>query len=489
MSYNQIRVDNYIKSMLKTPTGFYRRVNQMHPERIVKDKYEDVYDLGNIVNTPDDFYDKQESEFKQKVSNGKNKIFNPNTQRWILDTNRARESIRIQSSKKSSNTKTIKKKKTQPNKTLDQIIEDESYELEENSPLYDEGLTLEYCSKYNRNPTVNLDLIEVANQSEIDMSKININLSKSKNAKSITIPGFIKYKGRLLNNIEYISKGSFGTVFKYYSDYKILPGWIKTQSSKGDYYYYNPKIKDSATFDVPIDKKYKFIEVAIKTYNNSRDDEIGYVNKLNDNSLSGTCNLINSRILKLKNKNKITISSVMDLMDGTLYDLIKLHPRDKFIVFKKIAETLKCLQKKVGKDIIYTDLKLANILYKCYKNNKLKIVIGDIGGLCGKPSERGSSTYPSPETINDGANCDEPSMVWSLGVLLLELFNYDTISLFYWNSAKKMSLDTYIERVESSIDEFISIHNFSNRYSSLIKKIFDWDMYDRASLNYIIESI
>ena len=79
-----------------------------------------------------------------------------------------------------------------------------------------------------------------------------------------------------------------------YSDYKILPGWIKTQSSKGDYYYYNPKIKDSATFDVPIDKKYKFIEVAIKTYNNSRDDEIGYVNQLNESSLSGTCNLINS---------------------------------------------------------------------------------------------------------------------------------------------------------------------------------------------------
>lgn len=110
MSYDPIKIDNSIKSMLRTPTGFYRRSNQKHPKRIVKDKYEDVYELGDLVNTPDDFYDKRDTEFQEKISNGKKKIFNPNTQRWILDTKRSRESIRVQSSKKSSKLKTIKKK-------------------------------------------------------------------------------------------------------------------------------------------------------------------------------------------------------------------------------------------------------------------------------------------------------------------------------------------------------------------------------------------
>ena len=85
---NYIPVSNTalgISGLLQTPNDFYRDGRKKAPQRIVKDEYSYVSGLDNMMKTPDDFYGDISTSLKFKVSNGKKKIFNPNTNRWILD--------------------------------------------------------------------------------------------------------------------------------------------------------------------------------------------------------------------------------------------------------------------------------------------------------------------------------------------------------------------------------------------------------------------
>ena len=52
------------------------------------------------------------------------------------------------------------------------------------------------------------------------------------------------------------------------------------------------------------------------------------------------------------------------------------------------------------------------------------------------PVSGGVATYPPPESIDNAANspCDEGTMVWDVGVILLELLGYNTLNEFYWGS-------------------------------------------------------
>ena len=127
----------------------------------------------------------------------------------------------------------------------------------------------------------------------------------------------------------------------------------------------------------------------------------------------------------------------MDLMDGTLYDLVKkkLSIHEILDIIYILADNLECLN-KLGK--VYTDLKSANVLYKCYKNNKLKVSLGDLGSICNRGGSE-SSTYPPPEfTFPQGKkNCQESTMVWGLGIILLELLGINTVNTFVWSNTVK----------------------------------------------------
>ena len=213
-------------------------------------------------------------------------------------------------------------------------------------------------------------------------------------------------------------------------------------------------------------------------------------------------------------------------MDGTLNDLINdgLTVEQSVEIALYIANSFNCLLPKFS----YTDLKSANVLYKCYKdvngNGLVKIVLGDLGSICYSNVKReplwtdyfyittvkektGTATYPPPEAIKDPANtlCDEGTMVWDIGVILLELIGYDVYH-FYWNSELiNLSISSYsnpqkvfLKYINGSIlplvnDTFklsniILYSHYNSNYTlyDLLKDIFT-RKENRISLNELIQ--
>ena len=438
--YLPISDDYNISQMIQTPTDFYRDGRLKAPQRIIRDKNavavsvnsqnDSEYDSANTNS-----YNSVGSQLnlKFKTSKGKKKVYNPHTSRWILDNTNAR--TRIHNTKIDTRPEKLTKKKSSPS-----------------GAEYPEGLTLDICSKYSKNETIDLDLVEEGDPDQ----DVTIIYGKAR-GKDRVIPGLLEYKGIPLSNIEYISSGTFGIVYKYSSDATSL-------------------------------KKY---EIAVKTYKDNKDDEIGFVNDLNNYKKRGACNIINSKILVLTHGTKKTIVSIMELMDGTLGKLKVLDINDKFKIIKRAAEHLLCLKNLTNtNNISYTDLKEANLLFKCFKNKKMKIVIGDIGGICTHPSQTGSATYPPPESVT-GPNCDEGNMVWGLGVTLLELLNYNT-NIFYWRDARKInkqSPDLFKLKCVEEVENAISINKLNLNHSQILRGILDPNTSTRMTLKNIINSI
>lgn len=468
-------------NIFDTPKDYYRDIRKKMPQRILKKQKEYSFDVGNMFDTPKDYY-KQKSndslQFRLKTSQGKKKIFNENTNRWILDTSTSRKRIK-------GKLKTKKNVKFSENP----IIEEFEVGKPIINPEYEQGITIDICGKYSKNISIDLNLVKSTNIKPIDLV---IDLSNSIN-KNIQIPGYLEYNGIPLNNITYISEGSFGSVFKYSTgDSKLPIGWKKVKSkSSGEFYFFNEEFGKSM-WDKPKDTESINYELAVKTYKNPKDSEISFINFLNKNNFRGSCNLINSIILKMSKK----YVSIMDLMDGTLSDLVIVPIQDKINILKRSAEHMLCIKKLTG-ELYYTDLKSGNILYKCFKNRKMKIVIGDIGGLCFDSDNRGSSTYPTPESLHSGPNCNEATVVWDLGVTFLELLGWDTTKLFYWNSATNNSSVEFafkcIQELEEIIIKYrldeILIYGTNTSLSMILFEMFDPNPNKRFTLEELIDSL
>ena len=253
------------------------------------------------------------------------------------------------------------------------------------------------------------------------------------------LPGQLTYNGIPLNQIEYIAKGGYGYVFKYASESRLREGWRKVYSHSHGYFYYWNENERKSQWEIPRQPGSPYYEVAVKTFNNEKDEEIKIVNYLNDNGKRGTCNLINSIIISMMDRNyKQKQVCVMDLMDGDMDELVILPAKEKTPFIKNIVDNLVCISEFGPRQYCYyTDLKLGNIVFK-RTSEGIKLVLGDIGSLCFGPSDSGSSTFPSPESYiprRTYLNCNESSTVWSFGVILLHLFGSKWNNLFYW---KKM---------------------------------------------------
>jgi len=349
----------------------------------------------------------------------------------------------------------------------DDYFEDDDYDdlpeyIDPNTlidPRIPEGtLNSEYCKdKYKNNLPIDLDKVEYDNE-PVTFQNALINLGKdSKGYPRITInhiPGLLEYDGIQLSVIQYISKGSFGVVLKYSEETPLPDEWNKIIKNK-ETFYWNKKTNEIVS-DRPRLPGQQYYELAVKTYTHQTDGEIKLINDLNDpnsfpESSVGMCNTVNSKILR---NNSGENFAIMDLMDGTLEDLIKdgLTMTQAIEITTLIATSFNCLLPQFS----YTDLKSANVLYKCYKdvdgNGRVKIILGDLGSICNTNVIRepvwtdsfymastiestGTATYPPAEAIENPANtlCDEGTMVWDIGVILLELIGYDVYD-FYWGS-------------------------------------------------------
>ena len=360
---------------------------------------------------------------------------------------------------------------------------------------YPDGLTFEICSNYSLNEPIDLNLVRPDTNIYLPI----VSWGKASNdVIDSGIPGLLSYNGVSLSKISYISSGSYGSVFKYTSEEPLSDDWREQTKSTGMKFYRNHRLGISRN-----ERPHKY-EIALKTFNNYKDPEINFVNKINSRGERGSCNIINSNIIKLRGrlKNGAILPAknvaIMDLMDGTLRDLRSLDINDKIQVIKRLAEHLLCLKNMEISDhnLSYTDLKEGNILYKCFPNNKMKIVIGDIGSICDDPRKRGAGTYPSPESLMKfEPNCDEGTMVWGLGVTFLEMLGYDTMGVFYHKSAISMGIFKFIKRINFEIIAIIIKYKLNEikigeiNMGIILQKMLNYDTNERYTLKNIIRAL
>ena len=290
------------------------------------------------------------------------KILNPKTNRCINDNlaNRKRLNMSL-------------------NKAINKVKE---------SNKNDTSINTIHCKKYD-------------NIREMDLNRLSVTVIP--NSTSFKIYYTVTNKKFPLDNIKFLSSGSYGEVYKF---------------SRNDY------------------------GIAVKTYKSDDDDEIGVINMLEKKKIP--CEIVNSKLLKVGNR----YICAMELMAGALSKMNgKLQIDNNIRCIKSIAKHLKCLN---DHGLSYTDLKCDNVLFKCIDNKNIKTVLGDIGGIC-KRGQIHVSTWTPWEYRNEVGHvkCCESTMVWCLGVILTELFNMST-TVFYWDNIYKYdenSIKGYIETV------------------------------------------
>ena len=170
------------------------------------------------------------------------------------------------------------------------------------------------------------------------------------------------------------------------------------------------------------------INVALKTYNNPKDKEVNVIKKLNKENIN--CNILGSKIFKVGADNYV---SVCELYSDSLQKssfLKELNINSKILIIKQLAKDLLCLYKK---GYFYTDIKLANTLYKCLSNKKIKVTLGDVGSICFKKEYCTVTNMPF-EFKHKNPRGTSGAIVWGLGIMFLSmLHNEGNIKEFHWS--------------------------------------------------------
>ena len=285
----------------------------------------------------------------------------------------------------------------------------------------------DYCKKFKNVEEVDLNKIELTKIDDSDCKKHSKNdyFDSTKTYK-------ITYNNKIdLCNMKYINEGTYGTVFMY-------------SNKKGNY------------------------KVAVKNYFDSDDDEINIYKLLLKKGID--CNIVNMKVIEYRPFFSKHYVGIMDYMHGSLSDLNGKLTKGIFLkVIKDIALALKCLK---DKDMAYTDLKTANILYKC-TSGKIKITLGDIGSIC-RGGDYNSCTWLPIEYYKTGGfpKCNESSMVWGLGVIILELLNFK-VDYFHFSNIENFKEDD----IKNS-----HIYIYKKYYIPIMTKYLDYFKFKKNTL-------
>ena len=255
-------------------------------------------------------------------------------------------------------------------------------------------------------------------------------------------------KNIVLNKAQYISKGSYGSVYRLFNESHRISIAMK-------------KMED------PNDNEYKIIKKLQK-------DGIG-------------CDILNVKVLTIPGKGKMIFS---DFYNGSLYELMgKLNFSSILNIIKQLVSNLLCLY---NNGYVYTDLKPDNILYKCVSDKHFKITIGDLGSICKKNSTN-ISTYLPWDQRNEQPyqiRCKESSVVWGLGILFMLLIainedNERMENLFLFNKIKSFEQSRIILFVKYFITKYklndILINN-GVYASNLLENMLNLRSSDRITL-------
>tara|TARA_R110002074_G_scaffold146791_6_gene296885 strand:+ start:5009 stop:6223 length:1215 start_codon:yes stop_codon:yes gene_type:complete len=292
------------------------------------------------------------------------------------------------------------------------------------------------CSIYNE-----IGYIDINN---VKLIKTPPNSCKSSSMSTNTNNFKFVYNNVDLCNIKFLNKGAYGMVHQY---------------SGGGY------------------------NIAVKSYFNKNDGEIKISKLLN--KLNIPCKIVNSKLFKRGNE----YVAAMELMNGPLSKMKgKFVNTNLMLVIKEIASHLKCLN---DNNLVYTDLKTANILFKCIGKEKISVCLGDIGGICQKNSTNACTFLPWEYRYSGGfPKCDEKIMVWCLGVVLLELLNINT-DIFHWSEIKYKTHTDITKKLNSiyNSNKIKILKGSKQNPEDLLKVMLNLDPNIRCSLNYIIKNI
>ena len=467
--------------------------------------------------------------YRTKKTNSGERLYNPLTKRWIKNTASNRNSVLKQIEK--SNVVGVGQGNYRLEQFSDEVLPNlfkspSSNSLKRNSnksdsatssksdvipdtPVFEEGITVESCDLTMKTELIDLDDIQ---QSKDTITEENKNLF-IRNKILYDIPGLITYQGIELPVIEYVSKGSYGKVYRYSSVTPLPEGWETEWTDQGIQYVNRIEEKellDKATIeghysqDDDIWRTLKknftriirprrpqdlYYSVIVKVFDDKGDSEIDKIDTINKKLGRGFCNTVNARIIELNNnlRNVGQTVAIMDSMDNSLEGLPKLKDQNEIIaIIEYLAKIFECLL-RLG--YTYTDIKAANILYKCYKNNKIKISLGDLGGLC-KKGRMESCTFPPPEHMFHfkSNNCTEKTMVWGLGIVTLQLLKIN-VRDFYWDKVEELQrLSNYILFINESVPLLLDNYGFDKM---VIKEIVNEDLNinQKYTLYNLIESM
>ena len=215
----------------------------------------------------------------------------------------------------------------------------------------------------------------------------------------------------ILNNTKYISSGGYGSVYHVYNDSKTINLAMKKMT---DYY----------------------------------DDEYGVIEKLQNKKID--CNVLSAKIIDFTPSERV---GIYELYTGSLTDLRgKLTIQLCLQVLKNLVSDLLCLQRN---GLSYTDLKPANVLYKCLTKHSIKITLGDVGSICDNGGENPASYPPWSRRNKDAAyiSCDDVTMVWGCGIIFILLI-IDKKEIYY-KFKDLLHWDTIETSDEKKTDKFL----------------------------------
>ena len=181
----------------------------------------------------------------------------------------------------------------------------------------------------------------------------------------------------------------------------------------------------------------KRYQVAVKIFYERRDeydqlmnnDEYDLIKQIFSGGGADACHIVNARSIKLLVDGVMYEAVVMNRMDGSLDDLVAKIPADAMTVptalniMRVLAQTAACL---LANGYIYTDYKLANLLYRCQQDlEQVSIVYGDLGGLERTDGNRRwlCYSYPPWEDKNlEGGVPNDRIAVWGIALCFVNLF-------------------------------------------------------------------
>lgn len=216
---------------------------------------------------------------------------------------------------------------------------------------------------------------------------------------------------------------------------------------------------------------------------------------------------LNICLFSYVNSKYISNFLIMEYMDGNLRDIVSKTKFNINLSFEQIIDIISiliydfiCLTQN---KLIYTDIKLENILYRCNNDNTFSVILADIGSIINMNLDNKDSalaTYPpanriikSDDNIKNGIfyNPNEKDVVWGVGIIILDLMKINVFKYKYDKTEKYyQKLNNLQKDIEADINSAIyKYFHYCNELMFIIKRTLEIDEDKRINLSELLEYV